>query len=89
MLACPHCGQRAMTLWRKCTLGPEASVACAACGKPVGVPWGAIAAAVPVALGIVAAAKLAMPWGVVGLVAGGLAYVGLQRFVVPLVSRGA
>ena len=76
-----------MGLWRKCTLGPEASVACAACGKRVGVPWGAVAAAVPIALGIVAAAKLAMPWSVVGLAAGGLAYVALQWFVVPLQSR--
>jgi len=89
MLTCPYCKQRAMTLFRKCILSPDSVVACASCGKKVGVPWPAIGAAVPVALGIVAAIKLAFPWGIAGAVAGLVAYVGIQRFVVPVVGREA
>jgi hypothetical protein len=70
-------------------LGPEATVACAACGRPVGVPWLASLAAIPVALGIVGAVQLPRPWGVACLLGGVGAYAALQRFVVPLERRGA
>ena len=53
------------------------------------MPWPAIAAAVPVALGIVAAIKLALPWSIAGAIGGLVAYVGIQRFVVPVVGRDA
>ena len=76
-----------MPLWRKCILGPEAAVACSSCGRQVGVPWGAVAAAAPIALGIVAAVRLDAPWSVVGFIAGLTAYVALQRWIVPLVRR--
>jgi DNA-directed RNA polymerase subunit RPC12/RpoP len=72
LVRCPYCGQAAMKLWRKCILGPETAVPCANCGRRVSVPWGAIAAATPIALGIVAAVRLPAPWSVAGLV-GGLA----------------
>jgi len=78
-----------MTLFRKCILSPDSVVACASCGRKVGVPWLAIAAAVPVALGIVAAIKLAVPWSIVGGVGGWILYVAIQRFVVPVVGRDA
>ena len=76
-----------MTLWRKCILGPETAVACAKCGKKVGVPWGAIAAAIPVALGILAAVRLPVPWSIAGAVGGVLGYIVIQRYLVPMVKR--
>ena len=76
-----------MALWRKCILGPETNVPCASCGKKVGVPWGAIAAAIPVALGIVAAIRLSVPWSIAALVVGVLGYVAIQRYFVPVVGR--
>ena len=87
VLTCPYCKQLAMTLLRKCILSPDSVVACASCGRKVGVPWLAIGAAVPVALGIVVAVKLAVPWSIAGAVGGLVAYVGIQRFVVPVVGR--
>ena len=87
VLTCPYCKQLAMTLLRKCILSPDSVVVCASCGRKVGVPWLAIGAAVPVALGIVAAVKLAVPWSFAGAVGGLIAYVGIQRFVVPVVGR--
>ena len=78
-----------MTLLRKCVLSPDAPVPCAACGRKVGVPWAAIAAAVPIAIGIMAAVRLGWPWNVAGAVGGVLAYVAAQRWVVPLVGREA
>ena len=76
-----------MPLWRKCVLGPESSVACASCGKKVSVPWAAVIAATPIALGIVAAVRLDAPWSIAGAISGALAYVALQHWVVPLVGR--
>ena len=76
-----------MTLWRKCFLGPETSVPCASCGRKVSVPWGTIAAATPVALGIVAAVRLSQPWSAAGLVGGLAAYVAIQWYLVPVVGR--
>ena len=89
MLTCPYCKQPAMTLFRKCILSPDSVVACASCGRKAGVPWLAIGAAVPVALGIVAAIKLAVPWSIAGAIGGLVAYVTIQRFVVPVVGRDA
>jgi hypothetical protein len=89
MLTCPYCQQPAMTLFRKCILRPDSVVACASCGRTVGIPWLAIVAAAPVALGIVAAIKLAVPWSIAGAVGGLVAYVAIQRFIVPVVGRDA
>ena len=89
MLTCPYCKRPAMTLLRKCILNPDSVVACASCGSKVGVPWLAIGAAAPVALGIVAGIKLAVPWSIAGAVGGLIAYVAIQRFVVPVVGRDA
>jgi hypothetical protein len=86
-MRCPYCGSVAMPWWRKCILGPESSVACASCGKKVSVPWAAVLAATPIALGIVAAVRLDAPWSIAGALGGVLAYVALQRWVVPLVGR--
>jgi hypothetical protein len=87
MLTCPYCRQSAITLWRKLRLAPEISVACSSCGKKIGVPWGAVAAAAPIALGIVGAIRFTMPWSVLSAIGGVLAYVALQRYVVPMVTR--
>jgi hypothetical protein len=89
VLTCFYCKQPAMTLFRKCILSPDSVVPCASCGRKVGVPWLAIGAAAPVALGIVAAIKLAVPWSIAGAVGGLVAYVAIQRFVVPVVGRDA
>jgi len=78
-----------MTLLRKCFLGPEEAVPCKSCGKRVGLPWGAVTAAVPVALGILAAVKLHLPWNVVGAIAGVCAYVAIQMWIVPVLRRDA
>jgi hypothetical protein len=86
---CPYCARPSMTLFRKLVLGPDATVPCAACGKRVGVPWGAVAAAAPVALGIVAAIELHLPWNIVGASAGVAAYVAIQIWLVPVVGRDA
>jgi len=89
MMSCPYCHRRAIPLWRKCVLGPDTPIACAACGKAVGVPWIAVAAAIPIALGIVAAVRWPLPWSVTGLAAGLMLYVALQRYAVPLAARDA
>ena len=47
-----------MPFWRKCILSPDTTVACSNCKKKVSVPWAAVFAAVPIALGIVAAVSL-------------------------------
>jgi DNA-directed RNA polymerase subunit RPC12/RpoP len=86
-MTCPYCGHLAMPLWRKCTLGPETALACSNCGKKVSVPWVAVIAATPIALGIVAAVRFEAPWSIVGPIAGVIAYISLQRWVVPLVGR--
>ena len=78
-----------MSLFRKCILSPDSVVARASCGRKVGVPWLAICAAAPVALGIVASIKLAVPWSIAGAIGGLVAYVGIQRFIVPVVGRDA
>ena len=85
MPTCPYCHDRAMSFWRKCVIGPDAAVACASCGREVTVPWLAVLAAVPVALGLVAAVRLPMPFAVGGAAAGIVAYLLLQRFAIPLI----
>jgi hypothetical protein len=87
MMICPYCKRTAISIWRKCILGPEKVVACLSCGRSVGVPWGAAAAAIPVAFGAVAAVKLSMPWSIAGFFCGLLAYFALQLYVVPIVGR--
>ena len=76
-----------MSFVRKCVLSPDQSIPCDACGKKVSVPWVAIAAATPVALGIIAAIRSPPPWNVVAGLSGLIAYGVLQRWVVPLVGR--
>ena len=88
-LACPYCARPSMTLLRKCFLGPEEAVPCVSCGKRVGVPWSAVTAAAPVALGILAAIKLDAPWNVVGAIAGVGAYVAIQMWLVPVLGHEA
>jgi len=88
-MSCPYCHQRAMSIWRKCVLGPETSVPCLSCQRKVGIPWAAVAAAVPIALGILAAVRLPVPWSIGSLAAGTLAYIALQQFLVPIVGRDA
>jgi hypothetical protein len=44
---CPHCGGRAVSPARKVILKPGYPVPCAACGKPVGVPWRSFAVGLP------------------------------------------
>ena len=78
-----------MSIWQKCILGPEKSVPCKSCGRSVGVPFGAVAAAAPIALGIVGAVKLPTPWSVASFVGGLVVYLVLQQFVVPVVGRQA
>lgn len=87
MMTCPSCGRVAMPLWRKCILGPETAVPCASCGRMVSVPGGAIAAAIPVALGLIAAVQLSLPWSVASALAGAVGYVAIQRYLVPIVDR--
>ena len=60
---------------------------CLSCQRKVGVPWGAVVAAVPVALGILGAVRLSAPWSIGSFVAGIVAYIALQHFVVPVVGR--
>ena len=89
MVPCPYCNHPAMSIWRKCILGPEMAVRCSSCKRKVGVPWLAVVAAVPIALGVAGAVRLSAPWSIVSLAVGILAYVVLQQFVVPLVGRDA
>ncbi|MBC8026535.1 MAG: hypothetical protein H7Y89_11110 [Steroidobacteraceae bacterium] len=87
MLKCSYCKQSAMSFARKCVLSPDESTPCGSCGKTVGVQWAAVGAAIPVALGIIAALRFPLPWNVLGGVSGVIAYGALQRWVVPLVGR--
>jgi hypothetical protein len=86
-MICPYCHKPAMSIWRKCILGPEKAVACLCCGRSVGVPWGAVAAAIPLALGIVGGIKLHLPWSIAVFFGGVLAYFVLQLYIVPVVGR--
>jgi hypothetical protein len=76
-----------MSFVRKCVLSPDQAIPCGSCGKKVSVPWVAVGAAIPVALGIIAAIRLPPPWNVLGALSSVIAYGGLQRWVVPLVGR--
>ncbi len=76
-----------MSFVRKCVLSPDQWIPCDSCGKKVSVPWVAVAAAIPVAFGIIAAIRIPLPWNVVGGLSGLIAYGVLQRWVVPLVGR--
>jgi len=38
-LRCPHCGNQAVTIWRKLELGFRIQSACLSCGKPVTTRW--------------------------------------------------
>ena len=87
MGTCPYCQQPAISFWRKCILGPETAVPCSSCGKKVGVPWAAVLAAVPIALGIVGATRLPLPWSIASAIGGVVFYIGTQRYAVPLVGR--
>lgn len=89
MLNCPRCQGSAIPLWRKCLLSPDASFPCGSCGASLGVPRFAIAAAIPLAGGIIGLIRLPLPWSLAAALAAFLVYVGLQRFVVPLVLRPA
>ena len=87
MGTCPYCRRPAMSFWRKCVLGPETAVPCYSCGKRVGVPWAAVAAAVPIAMGIVGATWLPLPSSIASAIGGVALYIGIQRYAVPLVGR--
>jgi hypothetical protein len=76
-----------MPFWRKCILSPDTTVPCLNCNKKVSVPWVAVIAAVPIALGIVAAVSLSGPTSYAGLLAGFVAYFALQRYAVPVIPR--
>ena len=76
-----------MSIWRKCLLGTDKSVSCISCGRSVGVPFGAVLAAAPIALGIAGLVKLSMPWSIASLVGGLMTYFVLQLYVVPVVGR--
>jgi hypothetical protein len=76
-----------MSFARKCVLSPDQSIPCGSCGQKVSVPWLAVSAAIPVALGIIAAIRIPLPWNVVGGLSGLIAYGVLQWWVVPLVGR--
>jgi len=36
---CPHCGEAAISTWRKITLGYACPATCKSCGKMVGIPF--------------------------------------------------
>lgn len=55
---CPHCGQPALSPVRKLVLGPSASIACRACGRPVGVAFGKAWAALSPGLLVAASGAL-------------------------------
>lgn len=37
--ACPHCGEKTISLWRRLFLGPALPTRCSACQQRVGVSW--------------------------------------------------
>jgi len=76
-----------MSFWQKCVLSPDAGVACSSCGTELTVPWLAVLSAVPVALGLIAAIRLPLGFGIPSALLGLLVYGALQRWVVPLITR--
>jgi len=47
MLNCPHCREKAMSVWRKLFTSPLTYVACQNCGKPITVSWLSMVYALP------------------------------------------
>lgn len=89
-LRCPHCGNVAMSYLTKSMVGPARSVPCRACGRAVSVPWLAVAAVVPLVLGMCAAMEFwPAPVSWVFPVVGFGITAAVHTSWVPLASRGA
>ena len=88
MLACPYCGQPAMTHLQKAMLGPARAVACKACGKRLSVHWASMLILLPFfAGGAAALALLPSAWAAAPLIVGAIAMFPIQAYLVPLVGR--
>jgi hypothetical protein len=85
-LACPYCGQTALSSMRKLALGPASLATCRGCGKKVSVARSALLAAVPF-LAAILLARLADSWPLQALVVlvGWALLTFLHLVLVPLV----
>lgn len=88
-LTCPHCGQRAMSPWRKLGTNVVWSGRCQSCGEPIGIPAWSLHAWFLLVVAALTVAFYALPRD--GLVALALVFpfmhVAFQLFVVPFERR--
>jgi hypothetical protein len=86
---CPHCGQAAISMARKLTLGPASTAACRACGQRVGVAfWPAMMSLVPAIVYVILVPRI---HGIAALVISALLILlytfGSYALLVPLRKR--
>jgi hypothetical protein len=86
-LECPHCGQRALPVWRKLLLGPAVSATCKVCGKKISVSSLALLVFLPFAAALVASGEVGSFAVKAGLWAGGVLLVLGVWYWVPLQPR--
>ena len=90
MVACPHCGATAMTLWQKLKTGPRHAIHCRSCSQQVSVSaTGTMLAVVgPIAAGgMIAHFSTSLALGAIAILAGGVAAIALYLFSVPVTRR--
>jgi DNA-directed RNA polymerase subunit N (RpoN/RPB10) len=85
-LRCPHCGDQAVTVWRKLEMGPRIWSACFSCGKPVTTRWWASILATLAGLAIIILSFQFESWTIriSVIIFGIMLVVVIQLFLVPL-----
>lgn len=86
MRTCPYCGQEAMSVFRKPSVGVLRRVKCQSCGKRVSVGVLSLFGLAALFLGSAAAIYLGLPLGLVAFVVGVIAMFVIHE-AVPLVGR--
>jgi len=87
-LECPNCHQQAISMWQKMCLGPGRAIPCPQCGSRLSVPYWAMLAVIPFAIGFIAAQLVgSAAVGVVLVVLGFLVMAWIHYQFVPLIVK--
>jgi len=87
-LACPHCGQRAMSVWRKLEAGSVWSGKCIGCAGAIGIPAWSLHLWIAIVAVVVAATLIVIPeyWGAMAIALLAFRAV-VQLYVLPIERR--